>query len=72
MNHFLTNIHITKLYQLEGINISLADNQYPHLIITGKNGSGKTVLLNSIADALQIAKNKGSREYGETGVQNID
>ena len=72
MNHFLTNIHITKLYQLEGIYISLADNKYPHLIITGKNGSGKTVLLNSIADALQIAKNKGSREYGETGVQNID
>ena len=56
MNHFVTNIHITKLYHLEGIDIPIRDEEYPHLIITGKNGSGKTVLLNTIADALQIAK----------------
>ena len=56
MNHFVTNIHITKLYHLEGIDIPIRDEEYPHLIITGKNGSGMTVLLNTIADALQIAK----------------
>ena len=61
MNHFVTGIHITNLYHLEGIDISIADEKYPHLIITGKNGSGKTVLLNTIADALQIAKNKGDK-----------
>lgn len=37
--------------------IEICDEKYPHLIITGKNGSGKTVLLNTIADALQVAKN---------------
>lgn len=57
MNHFVTNIHITRLYHLEGIDIPICDEKYPHLIITGKNGSGKTVLLNTIADALQVAKN---------------
>lgn len=56
MNHFVSNIHITKLYHLEGIDIPIHDKKYPHLIITGKNGSGKTVLLNTIADTLQIAK----------------
>jgi len=62
MNHFIKNIRITKLYQLAGINIPITDDRYPHLIITGKNGSGKTVLLNIIADALQIMKNGGSNK----------
>jgi predicted ATPase len=62
MNHFIKNIRITKLYQLAGINIPITDDRYPHLIITGKNGSGKTVLLNMIADALQIMKNRGTNK----------
>lgn len=72
MNHFITNIHITKLYHLEKIDISIADKKYPHLIITGKNGSGKTVLLNTIADAMQVAKHNGSRNGTASNVQHID
>ena len=68
MNHFVTNIHITKLYHLEGIDIPIRDEEYPHLIITGKNGSGKTVLLNTIADALQVVKNQGDPTGTNTGV----
>ena len=49
MNYFIKNIHINKLFHLENIDIPIADEKYPHLIITGKNGSGKTVLLNAIA-----------------------
>ena len=68
MNYFVKNIHITKLFHLEGINIPIRDEKRPHLIITGKNGSGKTVLLNTLADALQIAKNQGSPTGTNTAV----
>ena len=51
MNHFIKNIHINKLFHLENFDIPIADEKYPHLIITGKNGSGKTVLLNAITES---------------------
>ena len=51
MNYFIKNIHINKLFHLENFDIPIADKKYPHLIITGKNGSGKTVLLNAITES---------------------
>lgn len=53
MNYFIKNIHINKLFHLENLDIPIDNEKYPHLIITGKNGSGKTMLLNAIADYLQ-------------------
>ncbi len=50
---FLTSIHINKVINLENIDIDIDSQQKKHLIITGKNGSGKTSLLISIADFLQ-------------------
>lgn len=52
MNYFIKNIHINKLFHLENFDIPIADEKYPHLIITGKNGSGKTVLLNAMTESL--------------------
>ena len=52
MNYFIKNIHINKLFHLENLDIPIDNEKYPHLIITGKNGSGKTVLLNAIADVV--------------------
>ena len=57
MNHFITNIKINKLLHLCNIDIPVTDQERPHLIITGKNGSGKTILLNAIADFLGIIRN---------------
>jgi len=57
MNYFIKNIHINKLFHLENFDIPIADAKYPHLIITGKNGSGKTVLLNAIANLLELLPN---------------
>lgn len=54
MNHFVKNIHINKLFHLENFDIPIADKKYSHLIITGKNGSGKTVLLKAIADFIDF------------------
>ena len=53
MNRYIKNIHINKVRHLKDINISLEKDAYPHLMITGKNGSGKTSLLNAIADHLE-------------------
>ena len=56
MSRYITNIHINKLYQLNNFNIPIVDENAPHLILTGKNGSGKTITLNAVADFLDKIK----------------
>lgn len=56
MNYFIKNIRVNKLFHLENFDIPIANTNYPHLIITGKNGSGKTILLNAIADFIDKLK----------------
>ena len=62
MNYFIKNIHINKLFHLNNFDIPISNEKYPHLIITGKNGSGKTVLLNAMSDFLDIVKNVESAD----------
>ena len=58
MSRYIKNIHINKVRHLKDINIPLEKEDYPHLMITGKNGSGKTSLLNAIANHIErIANN---------------
>lgn len=56
MNYFIKNIHVNKLLHLENFDIPISNEKYPHLIITGKNGSGKTILLNAITNFLDRLK----------------
>lgn len=44
-NVFITGIEIENVRHLENISIKLSDDTFKHLILTGKNGSGKTSLL---------------------------
>lgn len=53
---YINHIQINKLFHLQGIDIPLGDKEHPHLILTGKNGSGKTILLNAIAEYLEKVK----------------
>lgn len=53
MEHFIREIKINKLRHLSGINILLNSDQRQHLMITGKNGSGKTSLLIALQKYLQ-------------------
>lgn len=48
MEHYITDIHITKLHHLSDLHISLNPDNRQHLLLTGKNGSGKTSLLLAI------------------------
>lgn len=68
MNYYIKKIHINELFHLRNIDIPIANEKTPHLIITGKNGSGKTVLLNAMANFLDnISDNTilGVRKVGE-------
>ena len=56
MEPYITNIHVNELYHLKDFDIKIADANHPHLMITGKNGSGKTVLLNALVDFLNKIK----------------
>ncbi len=48
MEHFIRKIKINRLRHLSGIVISLNPEQRQHLILTGKNGSGKTSLAKAV------------------------
>lgn len=63
MPRYITNIHIDKLYHLSDFDIPIADDAAPHLILTGRNGSGKTITLNAIADFLDKVINDTSLNF---------
>lgn len=46
---FITKLDIDKVRHLENISIPLADDRMKHLILTGKNGSGKTSVVEAMA-----------------------
>ena len=78
--NYIKNIRVNKIHHLEDFNIAIEDTNAPHLLITGKNGSGKTILLNAIADFLQrfggdknlgFLKTKESLEYWQEQLNKI-
>ena len=70
MNRYINNIHINKVRHLRDINIRLEKEDYPHLMLTGKNGSGKTSLLNAIANHIERIAND-RHKYFENFERNI-
>ena len=52
---FITNLTIKKVRHLKDISIPLSENQIKHLIFTGKNGSGKTSVIEALAGYLNHA-----------------
>ena len=63
MSRYIKNIHINKVRHLSNINIPLEKEDYPHLMITGKNGSGKTSLLNAIANHIERVANDSYKYF---------
>lgn len=51
--YFIGEIDIEKLYHLSDIKIRLNSEKRQHLLLTGKNGSGKTSLLLKIEKFLK-------------------
>ncbi|WP_315029901.1 AAA family ATPase [Capnocytophaga leadbetteri] len=63
MSRYIKNIHIKQVRHLSNINIPLEKEDYPHLMITGKNGSGKTSLLNAIANHIERIANDSYKSF---------
>lgn len=59
---YITNLEIQKVRHLRNISIPLSENEMKHLIFTGKNGSGKTSLIEALADFLQLRIEMGQIE----------
>ncbi len=54
MSNYITEIKVNKIFHLQDFTIPVCNSERKHLIITGKNGSGKTLLLNAIIDYLDM------------------
>ena len=66
---FLKEIEIRKVRHLENITIPLDKNKRKHLILTGKNGSGKTSVLESLVTYFDaIVQSSQSSNMGATAV----
>lgn len=57
MEHYITAIEIHQIRHLSDIVISLNAQKREHLLLTGKNGSGKTSLLQALQKCLCITNN---------------
>ena len=47
--HFITKLHISQVRHLKDIDIPISETECKHLILKGKNGSGKTSVLKGLA-----------------------
>lgn len=54
-NIYVSNIKIENIRHLKNIDISLPKDEVKHLILTGKNGSGKTSVLDALSRYLNTA-----------------
>ncbi|MHB9294457.1 hypothetical protein PilKf_00171 [Pillotina sp. SPG140] len=54
---FITNIHVIQSRNIKDFDIPLSNEKRSHLILTGKNGSGKTSLLMDIHELLDFSVN---------------
>ncbi len=55
---FIKSIHINKVRHLENVNIPISETERKHLILTGKNGSGKTSILLELRNWLGGVENQ--------------
>lgn len=61
---FLTGINIKKVRHLSDISIPLSDEKRKHLILTGKNGSGKTSVMEALVSHIKINFLSSANRYG--------
>jgi predicted ATP-binding protein involved in virulence len=70
---FITEVFIEKLRHLKEIKIPLSDTEKKHLILTGKNGSGKTSFLNVSEDIeKRLTTILGSPRFEKTNSIRVD
>lgn len=53
MSNFITSVYVNNIFHLNDLEIPLSAVKRQHLLLTGKNGSGKTSLLNAIMEFIE-------------------
>ncbi len=71
MEHYITEIRIETLRHLSNIVISLNSKQRQNLILTGKNGSGKTSLLVALQKFIQAINDKRYKDLIENYIPRL-
>ena len=66
---FITDLTIHKVRHLKDIHIPLSKDERKHLILTGKNGSGKTSVLESLKDSIMVTFGSGVLITGKEGFE---
>ena len=67
---FLKGIQVDKVRHLKDLTIPISDNERTHLILTGKNGSGKSSLLEAIKLDLSLLPECHSKEPNPNSFKN--
>lgn len=62
MNIYINAISVQQIFHLKNFTIQISEKA-PHLILTGKNGSGKTILLKAVSVFLDNIKNDQSLNF---------
>jgi len=68
---FLTQIDIRQIRHLHDIHIPLSETERKHLILTGKNGSGKTSVLEVLRDYFQYSTITNYRSNSWLNLRNL-
>lgn len=67
---YIKKVQIEKVRHLSNLEIPISeDGEFRHLILTGKNGSGKTSLLDALAQHLKYASTTNQLEEGAKGLK---
>jgi predicted ATP-binding protein involved in virulence len=71
---FIKSIHINKVRHLENVEIPISETERKHLILTGKNGSGKTSVLLEIRNWLSAVQNNQLSQFQSTksGIKSLE
>lgn len=67
MNYYIKEIKINEIHHLRNFSINIPSENTPHLLITGENGTGKTILLNAIAKFMGHIVSDNRLDYLEYG-----
>ena len=63
MSNFITSVHINQIFHLKDLDIPVSGEKRQHLLLTGKNGSGKTSLLNAIMEFIEMINNDAELSF---------
>ena len=68
---FITDIHIKDVRHLKDVHIHLSDKERKHLILTGRNGSGKTSVVQTLMYGIELDQGEMvTRRWEEKNVHN--